>query len=359
MTITSQITSRITCRRSPVLHRRWSTCRQHLLAIMGSAALLGWAGGAKAQTDYSIYGVFDLSYGRFEASGALPKNRFNSNSLSASFIGANAKIGLDGGWVPGLTLETFLRFQDGRTGRRDNDPKLSRNAFVSLGSDYGFFRLGRLQTFLFDATNRFNAFANSPAFSPALRHIFLSGNLEGVQGDFYWDSAASYQSPNLDGLNISLMAAQGRGPQRGSYLASTAIYSVGLLSTSLSLQRVKIDDGINLPTLENAWQFGATYNFGFARWFGQLTTTQDKGLEVNSNGLTTGVSVPLGDGTVLAQVATTRASGPAVARQHTSTSLGYVYGYDSLTDLYVVGMNDRVRGQTRGLSLAVGARYKY
>jgi predicted porin len=338
---------------------RLNRFQQHTTKALGAAALLLCAGGAQAQADYSLYGVFDFSYGRFEASGAVPKNRFNSNSLSASFIGVNAKLGMDGGWTPGLTLETFLRFQDGKTGRRDNDPKLSRNAFVSLNSDYGFFRLGRLQTFLFDATNRFNAFGNSPAFSPALRHIFLSGNLEGVQGDFYWDSAASYQSPNLDGLNISLMAAKGRGTQRGNYLASTAIYSVGLFSTSLSLQRVKIDDGISNPTLENAWQFGATYNFGFARLFGQLTTTQDKGLEVNSNGLTTGVSVPLGDGTVLAQYASTRANGPAVSRQHSSASLGYVYNWDSLTDFYVVGMNDRVRDQTRGLSFAVGARYKY
>jgi predicted porin len=341
------------------LHRFQQHTHKALAAATVLLSLLLSAGAAQAQADYSLYGVFDLSYGRFEASGALPANRFNSNSLSASFIGANAKLGLDGGWTPGISLETFLRFQDGKTGRRDSDPKLSRNAFVSLNSDYGFFRLGRLQTFLFDATNRFNAFANSPAFSPALRHIFVSGNLEGVQGDFYWDTAASYQTPNLDGLNISLMAAKGRGTQRGSYLASTAIYSVGLFSTSLSLQRVKIDDGISNPTLENAWQFGATYNFGFARLFGQLTTTQDKGLEVNSNGLTAGVSVPLGDGNVLAQVASTRANGPAVSRQHSSTSLGYVYGYDSLTDFYVVGMNDRVRDQTRGLSFAVGARYKY
>jgi predicted porin len=146
---------------------RLNRLQQHTAKALGAAALLLCASGAQAQADYSLYGVFDLSYGRFEASGALPQNRFNSNSLSASFIGANAKLGLDGGWTPGISLETFLRFQDGKTGRRDNDPKLSRNAFVSLNSDYGFFRLGRLQTFMFDATNRFNAFGNSPAFSPA------------------------------------------------------------------------------------------------------------------------------------------------------------------------------------------------
>ena len=36
----------------------------------------------------------------------------------------------------GITLETFVRFQDFKTGRNDNDPALSRKAFVSLASNY-------------------------------------------------------------------------------------------------------------------------------------------------------------------------------------------------------------------------------
>ncbi|HEX7435476.1 MAG TPA: hypothetical protein VF308_02115, partial [Caldimonas sp.] len=57
------------------------------------ALLLVVAGSARAQADYSFYGVLDLSYGRFENSGAIREHRFNSNSLSASFVGANAKYG--------------------------------------------------------------------------------------------------------------------------------------------------------------------------------------------------------------------------------------------------------------------------
>jgi hypothetical protein len=36
-----------------------------------------------------------------------------------------------------------------------------------------------------------------------------------------------------------------------------------------------------------------------------------------------------------------------------------VYPYDSVIDLYVIGMDDRVRGQTRGVSAAVGVRYRF
>ena len=53
------------------------------------ALLLVAAGTAHAQADYSLYGVLDLSYGRFEPSGFVHEDRFNSNSLSASFVGVN------------------------------------------------------------------------------------------------------------------------------------------------------------------------------------------------------------------------------------------------------------------------------
>jgi hypothetical protein len=303
--------------------------RAAALALVGLAGLT--AGTAHAQLDYSAYGVLDLSYGRFEPSGQLRSHRYNSNSLTATFVGVNAKYGFDGGWAPGITLETFLRFQDRDTGRNDRDPLLSRNAFVSLDSPYGRLRAGRLQSFLFDATVRFNALGNSVAFSPAVRHVFAAGNLLGVQGDFYWDSAVSYQTPVMEGVSFSLMQAQ----------------------------RVKSDDGIADPTDETTAQLGLTYNFGVARVFGQFTATDDRGLDVKSRLFSAGATLALGPGNVLLQGAFGRAEGPAVDRRQTTLSLGYVYAFDSVTDFYVLGMDDRVRGQTRGLSCAVGARYRF
>lgn len=331
------------------------TLRQ--LAIAG--ALFGTALAAQAQADYSAYGVLDFSYGRFEPSGQIRTHRFNSNSMTATFVGVNAKYGLDDGWTPGITLESFFRFQDFKGGRNDDDPLLSRNAFVSLGSNYGTLRVGRLQTFLFDATTRFNALGNSVAFSPSVRHVFASGNLDGVQGDFYWDRAVSYQTPNLEGVTANLMLARGGEEERGHYSGASIVASRGLLSVSLAAQRVHIDDGINDPTSETTWQLGATYNFGLARVFGQYTQTNDKGLEVKSRISTAGIAVPLGPGIVQAQAAFTTAKGLAVDRRHTSISAAYLYPYDSVTDIYAVGMDDRVRGQTKGLSVAGGVRLRF
>src|SRR5215212_5301223 len=321
------------------------------------AALLLLALGAHAQADYSVYGIADFSYGRFEPSGFEPFHHFNSNSLSASFVGVNASYAFDGGWKPGVTLESFVRFQDFQGGRNDNDPALSRNAFASLASNYGTLSVGRLQTLLFNTTTRFNALGNSVAFSPAIRHIFASGNLEGIDRDFYWNRAVGYVSPNWEGVTGSVMYALGPKDARGDLGAASVVVSRGLFAAAISLQSVHRDDGIDDPIDERTWQIGATYNFGWGRVFGLYTHIDDKGLELRSNVYSSGASVPIGPGTLQVQAGFAKATGPAVDRRHTSLSAAYVYAYDSVTDLYVIGMNDRVRGQTDGVSVAVGVRY--
>ncbi len=335
---------------------RLRRCFQAGCAALG---LLLASGAAQAQFEASYNGVLDFSYGRFEPSGLYRDYRVSSNSLTASFVGGTVKYGLDNGWTPGITLETFLRFADLKTGRNDNDPLLSRNAFVFLNSNYGLVRVGRLQTFLFDTTNRFNAMGNSVPFSPAIRHIFASGNLEGVQGDFYWNQAIAYSSPNLEGVTFNVMAGRGKRDNEGDLSAANVVWSRGLFALALSVQNVHINDGIEDPTDERTWQLGTSYNFGLVRVFGLHTQTRDRGLAVRSKITSAGLSFPLGPGTVLAQAGYTTATGLAVDRRHTSMSAGYTYAYDSETDLYVLGMDDRVRGQTKGGSLAAGVRLRF
>src|SRR5689334_14872105 len=126
---------------------RWTLGTPEFAALVRVviAALLLAAGSqsARAQVDYSLYGIADFSYGRFEPSGFEPVHRYNSNSLSSSFVGFSGSYGLEGGWKPGVTLETYVRFQDFKTGRTDTDPLLSRKAFASLASNYGTLSVGR------------------------------------------------------------------------------------------------------------------------------------------------------------------------------------------------------------------------
>ena len=230
-------------------------------------------------------------------------HRYKSNAMRASFVGVYASYGFEGGCKPGVTLETFVRFQDAQTGRNQSDPLLSRKAFVSLSSDYGALSLGRVQTLLFDATVRFNALGNSVAFSPAIRHVFASGNLEAVQGDFYWTRTLAYVSPLLlDSVTMSAMHGRGRdGGDHNRLNAANIVFSRGVFAAALTWQRVKLDNRVDDATRESTWQLGSSYNFGRARLFGTYTHTDDGGLDVRSNLLSAGVAVPLGPGTVLFQ----------------------------------------------------------
>jgi predicted porin len=320
-----------------------------LIRRLGLAALLFLLSfAARAQLDYSAFGTLDLSYGRFENSGAESRFRYNSNSLSASFVGVKASYGFENG------------FQDLTYGRNDDDPFLSRNNFVSLQhNDYGLLRVGRLQTYLFETSTRFNAFGNSTGFSPALKQIFLSGNLESIDGDFYWDRAVSYSTPRIEGVQGNFMYALGTGKKSGDYAGGSVVYSRGVFALSVAAQNVHVNNGIDDKVDELTLQVGSTYNFGFASVFGQYTHIDDNGNDTTSHQATVGVSVPLGPGKVLAQIARASTKGPAVDRKHTTTSLGYVYNYDGLLDIYLIGMDDRVSDQTRGLSYATGVRYQF
>jgi hypothetical protein len=148
----------------------------------------------------------------------------------------------------------------------------------------------------------------------------------------------------------------GLGPndQRCDLAATSIVFSRGLFATALSVQRVHVNDVINDPTKETTWQLGATYNFGWARRFGLYTRTSDGGLDVHSDIGSAAAAAPIRPGTVRCQVGFSRATGPAVDRRQSSASAVYLYAYDSVTDIYLVGVDDGVRGQTKGISAAAG-----
>ena len=332
-----------------------------MIRRLGLAALLFLLSfAARAQLDYSAFGTLDLSYGRFEDSGDDPRHRWNSNSLSASFVGAKASYGFENGWTAGINLETFLRFEDLDYGRNNQDPFLSRNNFLSLQhNDFGLLRIGRMQTNLFETSTRFNAFGNSTGFSPALKQIFLSGNLESIDGDFYWDRVVSYTTPQIENVQGNLMYAQGtRRQPRRLHRQLGGVFARRVRAFVRGAERARQQRHRRRGRRADA-AARRRLQLRHRPLFGQYTHIDDKGNDIKSKLATVGVSVPLGPGTVLAQIARSTSKGPAVDRKHTTTSLGYVYNYEGIADFYVIGMDDRVSNQTRGVSYAAGVRYQF
>ncbi|RTL30395.1 MAG: porin [Burkholderiales bacterium] len=331
---------------------------QGLLGLMGMT--LSWHAQAQQQAPTVIYGILDIGFGRYQASGLTRTTEVRSGQMAASRIGFTQKEDLGDGVFAGYTLESFLRLDTGASGRNDTDPFWSREAFVQLGSSkLGSVRMGRMSTPLFDATARFNAFGASPGFSPALRHTFASGVLESVQGDQYWNSSIAYVSPNVEGFSLKAMHAyEPNGANRGNSSVGLT-YSRGLVALAVTAQTVRIDSRQPDGSSEGAWQIAGSYNAGFGRVFALYGQNQDSGFDVASKVMSVGCTIRLWEGNVLAQFAQTNAQGDAIDRQHQTMSLGYDYELSKRQDVYLVMMRDQIRLQPNGLTLATGIRYLF
>lgn len=316
---------------------------------------------AQQQAPTVVYGILDVGFGRYQASGLSQQTEVRSGQMAASRIGFTQKEDLGDGVFAGYTLESFLRLDTGASGRNDSDPFWSREAFVQLGSSkLGTMRLGRMSTPLFDATARFNAFGASPGYSPAVRHTFGSGVLESVQGDQYWNSSIAYVSPNLEGFTLkAIHSYEPNGANRGNSSVGLT-YSRGLVALAVTVQTVRIDPRQpDNDSSEGAWQIAGSYNAGFGRVFALYGQNQDTGFDVASKTFSLGCSVRWWEGNVLVQFAQTNAQGDAIDRKHQTLSLGYDYELSKRQDVYVVMMRDQIRRQPNGLTLATGIRYLF
>jgi predicted porin len=84
-------------------------------------------------------------------------------------------------------------------------------------------------------------------------------------------------------------------------------------------------------------------------------------IDLNDKTLSLGVSVPAGQGKVLAAWAQTRRNGAAVGadRKRNTATVGYDYDLSKRTDLYAMYMNDKITAQNSGNSFGVGIRHRF
>ncbi|GAB4113587.1 MAG: porin [Rubrivivax sp.] len=319
--------------------------------LFAAGALLALGGAASAQTSVSLYGLMDLSAGRFQAPGGPATKGVESGSMTTSFFGLKGSEDLGGGLSAVFAIESFLRGDTGAAGRFNADTFWARSAYVGLGSGYGTLTLGRNTTSLFVNTLVFNAFGDSFGFSPAIRHTFTSGT---VTGDTGWSDSIKYTSPKFGGLSLTahLAANDEGGGDNGRNGGFSALYFGGPLGLGFAYQKVR-KGTVNDTT---AWQLGGSYVWGPAKLFAQYGAVDNDttGNDHKITGLGTAVSV--GPGAVLAQWG--RIS-PATGSDRTTFSLGYDHNLSKRTDVYAVYMNDRIDGLSSGSSYALGIRHRF
>jgi len=340
-----------------------------LKLIAAAVATLGFAAATPAQ-EAQLYGLMDLSAGRFQSAGTSKVWRAESGSMTTSFLGFKGSDDLGGGLKARFAIEHFLRADTGTTGRFNGEAFWARNAYVGLQGAFGQTVLGRNTTPLFVSTSMFNAIGDSFSFSPSIRQLFTPSLLP-FYGDRAWNNSIAYASVDHSGVTWNLIAnlgegAAGAGGKNGGF---NILYANGPLGATLAWQKVKNGDGISpqptaVPvvagfTAQDTFQLGGAYDASVVKLYAQYTRVWT---HATANTKTTlygfGAAVPIGAGKLLAQYGNAKAQA-GVDTTNTALTVGYDHNLSKSTDLYAMFMTERVSGLNRGNSLAAGMRLRF
>ena len=342
-----------------------------LRPLAAATLLLGGAlSAAQAQSSVKIYGLIDLNAGQFQAAGANKTWQVSNGDFSTSYLGFSGKEDLGGGLSASFAIESFFRPDTGRSGRVavDVSPRAdvfwARAANLSLSGGFGSVKIGRQTATMFVSSLIFNPFGDSFGFSPTIRHYYTSA----LVGDSGWSNALSYTTPNMGGLTGTVQMSLGEGAAKsvGKNFAASALYFSGPFAATAAWQKVKSDYDLRFSTTlapgfvdQTAYQFGASYNFGPVKAFGQFGKVEtDAAADTTAKIYQAGASVPLGAGKFLASYGNLKYTG---ARTGSSkiTTLGYDHDLSKRTDVYAVFVSDKFTNLKTGNTFAVGIRHKF
>lgn len=328
--------------------------------VAAAAAALLAAPAAFAQM--KIYGVMDVSAGQFQNAGDAKLKRVESGKMTTSYIGFNGTEDLGGGLKAKFQIESFLRADDGNSGRFNGDVMWARSAWVGLQGGFGQVTLGRNTNQLFVSTLVFNAMGDSFGFSPAIRQFLTPNTGKGMTawaGDTGWSNSVLYSSPSFGGLTVNLQAAAGEGAIPGKKFGGNIMYFGGPLAATVAIQRV--EDPSAGQEKQDSLMTGISYDFKVAKVFAQYGTSEIKPLGDETKYYGLGVSVPVGASSkVMAQFGNSKADrAVALDRTNKTLTLAYDYNLSKSTDIYAVYMNDKITGYEKGNSLAAGIRLRY
>lgn len=349
--------------------------------IFAPAALLvlmGLAPGVHAQSTLNLYGVIDLAVGSFQnsyaSSAANPRaTKVDSNPTITSFVGMKGTEDLGGGTKVGFVLESFLRPDTGAAGRppvgSTADVFWARAANVWMDTGYGTMTLGRQGTLLFVNTLSYNPLGGGFGLSPAIRLTF-GGPWGNDKSDSGFSNAVTYSTPNMSGFKASLQYQFGESAtsaEKGTY-ALAASYTAGDFSIGGAWQTVRSAEApkpdFTAGQKQTFGMLGASYNFGFAKFFAQYGEFHNSGFattsRIDTKLYTLGASVPVTtSGTVLVEYGMSKEEavegGTTPDTDHSIFTLAYNHAVSKRTSLYAAYMMDKE--DPDGVSYETGHTY--
>jgi predicted porin len=187
--------------------------------------------------------------------------------------------------------------------------------------------------------------------------------------DSAWNNAVSYISPKIGDTVFQLQWAPSEASGVGSRVGASAFYASGPLTLGLATEQIGANSvpasgpAAAVINDQSTWNLSGAYGFGFGRVSAGLINTQRTYAAIANDRIRTvhlGVNIPVGAGSVMAQVANSNQS-PDVGTDltRTTTSVGYSYIFSKRTDAYAVLMRDQFTDLASGHSVGLGLRHRF
>lgn len=302
--------------------------------VLIALAVLGLTGGAAvAQSSVTLFGVIDADM-KYVKTGSVKMKKLDSSGLNTSRFGVRGTEDLGGGLKAGFWLESEIGVDNGVAG--NGGAFWGRRATVSLTGDFGEVRLGRNKT-----ASRLHLEDFDPFTFTGLGSVgAVYSNLGSGNGTSFGraDNLVSYSLPGgLSGFYGGVDVSAGEGTSTNKGQSVRLGYKNGPLHVSgtyASTSNAANNDKFKLTSI------GAAYDFGVAR--PSLSYTENKYMARKQQILTASVTVPLGQGQLMAAytdskantAAETAATGYTPIGDAKLLAIGYAYNLSKRTALY-------------------------
>lgn len=350
--------------------------------LVAAAALLAIAGAAQA--DVKLYGYLDAGFGSVESAHAKNTStrttQVVSGGMMTSFIGFAGSEDLGNGLKAEFALESFIGNDTGAVVPNNAGNFWGRTSNVALSGNFGKVALGQYDNPLFTSAYTYNPFGSSMSISPTMRHLNYVGQTTlnpdlslkqasiagaGVGFDTGWVNSVTYESPVVQGFSAVAQfgAKETATAGNANSYAAAGSYNNGPISATLTYVKGGKSSSTTAYTAnEKVWDFGASYDFGVVKAFGQYTSIKDS---TNTNKDTIyqlGVTVPVNDKVnVMASFGSlkNKVTGAATSTTDRVFSVGADYALSKRTGLYGAFMNNTQTDLSSGQTALLGVKHTF
>lgn len=304
-----------------------------------ATALFAIVGGVSAQTNVTIYGMLDLGVVREIGGAAGSVTKLSSGIQAGSRIGFKGTEDLGGGLSALFVLESGFQADTGAMGQ--GGLLFGRQAYVGMKSNnVGTVTFGRQYSAVNTALCEIDPFGCGLA---GTAENLMSGGSKAVStggtGAARMSNTMKYATPTISGFNgdVSYSFGEVAGNNRASSMIDGSIrYTNGPLTADIAYNEV--NDATATHNGKVTF-LGAKYDFGVVRL--ALGTAINKGsftananiVNPDSRDYLVGVSVPVGDGTILASYIK-KLDKSGANNDVNQIGVGYTYALSKRTNLY-------------------------